>query len=72
MRCVGYRQMWSYLQQECSWEQMREQGVLATNQLAKRQMTWMRSWSNLNILPVTETTQSAIHHVTDWLNTSFS
>lgn len=69
MRCVGYRQMWSYLQQECSWEQMRENGVTATNQLAKRQMTWLRSWPNLNILPGTGTGQAITHQVADWLNT---
>jgi len=69
MRCVGYRQMWSYLQQELSWEQMRENGVIATNQLAKRQITWMRSWQNLNILPTVGAAQAATRQVADWVKT---
>lgn len=42
MRSVGYRQVWQYLTGELSHEQMIEQGVTATRQLAKRQMTWLR------------------------------
>jgi tRNA dimethylallyltransferase len=47
MRCVGYRQMWQYQDGELTWDEMREKGVIATRQLAKRQMTWLRSWSGL-------------------------
>ncbi len=43
MRCVGYRQAWALLDGECDEGAMREQGVAATRQLAKRQMTWLRS-----------------------------
>jgi tRNA dimethylallyltransferase len=43
MRCVGYRQAWQYLEGECSAAQMRQLGVIATRQLAKRQMTWLRA-----------------------------
>jgi tRNA dimethylallyltransferase len=43
MRSVGYRQMWEYLRGEYSHEQMRARGIAATRQLAKRQMTWLRS-----------------------------
>jgi len=43
MRCVGYRQIWAYLQGQCSLDQAREQGIAATRQLAKRQLTWLRS-----------------------------
>lgn len=50
MRCVGYRQMWQYLDGECSYEQMVERGIAATRQLAKRQLTWLRSWPNLTWL----------------------
>lgn len=50
MRCVGYRQMWQYLDNECSYEQMVERGIAATRQLAKRQLTWLRSWSDLHWL----------------------
>lgn len=47
MRCVGYRQMWQYQDGELTWDEMREKGVIATRQLAKRQMTWLRSWHGL-------------------------
>lgn len=47
MRCVGYRQMWQYLAGDISAVQMREQGLAATRQLAKRQLTWLRSWPAL-------------------------
>ena len=42
MRCVGYRQVWRYLDGACAHEQMREQAVAATRQLAKRQLSWLR------------------------------
>ncbi len=42
IRAVGYRQMWHYLLNTCSFEEMRENAVAATRQLAKRQLTWMR------------------------------
>ncbi|MFT6917391.1 MAG: tRNA dimethylallyltransferase [Motiliproteus sp.] len=47
IRCVGYRQMWAYLEGEGGYESMRERGIIATRQLAKRQMTWLRSWDGV-------------------------
>lgn len=47
IRCVGYRQMWDYLQGNVDYQQMVNQGVAATRQLAKRQLTWLRSWPDL-------------------------
>ena len=47
VRAVGYRQLWHYLDAECSLEQAVEQGVAATRQLAKRQLTWLRKWRDL-------------------------
>lgn len=47
MRCVGYRQAWDYLEGKLSYDEMRERGIIATRQLAKRQLTWLRSWPNL-------------------------
>ncbi|WLD57680.1 tRNA (adenosine(37)-N6)-dimethylallyltransferase MiaA [Salinispirillum sp. LH 10-3-1] len=47
IRCVGYRQMWEYIAQNISWDDMRAQGLAATRQLAKRQLTWLRGWRNL-------------------------
>lgn len=43
VRCVGYRQMWAHLDGEISLEEAREQGIAATRQLAKRQITWLRA-----------------------------
>jgi tRNA dimethylallyltransferase len=44
MRCVGYRQVWEYLDGASSESEMRERGIAATRQLAKRQLTWLRGW----------------------------
>jgi len=44
MRCVGYRQMWEYIEGKLDRDEMRFRGVVATRQLAKRQMTWLRGW----------------------------
>lgn len=43
MRCVGYRQAWDYLDGEGDLPTLREKGIIATRQLAKRQLTWLRS-----------------------------
>ncbi|PJG59336.1 tRNA (adenosine(37)-N6)-dimethylallyltransferase MiaA [Aeromonas cavernicola] len=50
IRCVGYRQMWDYLNDEVGYDEMRYRGIVATRQLAKRQMTWLRSWPDLTWL----------------------
>ena len=50
VRCVGYRQMWEYFSGQWDYETMQFKGVVATRQLAKRQITWLRSWENLNWL----------------------
>lgn len=46
MRCVGYRQMWDYLNEKISYDEMAFQGICATRQLAKRQITWLRGWKS--------------------------
>ena len=43
IRCVGYRQLWSYVQGGESLPKAREQALAATRQLAKRQLTWLRA-----------------------------
>lgn len=43
MRCVGYRQVWNFLEGEVDASTMRDTGIYATRQLAKRQITWLRS-----------------------------
>ncbi len=47
MRSVGYRQIWQYIAGELSFDAMLETGIIATRQLAKRQVTWLRSWEEL-------------------------
>ena len=47
MRAVGYRQVWQYLENEISELEMRERAIAATRQLAKRQLTWLRSLPDL-------------------------
>ncbi len=44
MRCVGYRQMWEYIDGTMDHDEMIFRGIVATRQLAKRQMTWLRGW----------------------------
>ncbi|MFY0991480.1 tRNA (adenosine(37)-N6)-dimethylallyltransferase MiaA [Halomonas sp. C05BenzN] len=48
MKSVGYRQAWAYLDGEVDLAEMRHRGIVATRQLAKRQLTWMRSWPGLH------------------------
>ena len=47
MRCVGYRQTWQYLDGKFDEVLLREQGIAATRQLAKRQLTWLRAMENV-------------------------
>lgn len=57
IRCVGYRQMWDYLSGVVSYDEMTERGTAATRQLAKRQLTWLRGWPDLQWL---ETDKQAV------------
>jgi tRNA dimethylallyltransferase len=50
MRAVGYRQAWAYLDGDIDMKALREQGIAATRQLAKRQLTWLRSWADMMAL----------------------
>lgn len=50
MRAVGYRQAWQYLDGEFDLDTMVEKGVIATRQLAKRQLTWLRGWDEIKWL----------------------
>jgi len=62
MRCVGYRQMWEYLDGAMDYDEMVFRGIVATRQLAKRQMTWLRSWKDLNRLytPIGESSEQTL------------
>lgn len=50
MRAVGYRQIWLYLDGQYDYDTMREKAIIATAQLAKRQMTWLRSEKDCNFI----------------------
>ncbi|MBG3012395.1 MULTISPECIES: tRNA (adenosine(37)-N6)-dimethylallyltransferase MiaA [Proteus] len=58
VRCVGYRQMWSYLSGEIDYDEMVYRGICATRQLAKRQITWLRGWNNIHWLDSEDPKQS--------------
>ncbi|MBY7946736.1 tRNA (adenosine(37)-N6)-dimethylallyltransferase MiaA [Vibrio fluvialis] len=66
IRCVGYRQMWDYLDGNCTLDEAIFRGICATRQLAKRQITWLRSWDDLtwldseNVEQALETLSNAI------------
>ena len=47
IRSVGYRQAWDYLAGKITYQIMCERAITATRQLAKRQLTWLRSWPNV-------------------------
>ncbi|NVK75497.1 MAG: tRNA (adenosine(37)-N6)-dimethylallyltransferase MiaA [Oceanospirillaceae bacterium] len=49
MRCVGYRQLWQYLDGDDLLDDAIFKGVVASRQLAKRQLTWLRGWEDLMI-----------------------
>jgi len=58
MRCVGYRQVWEHLDGLTDYAEMTERGIIATRQLAKRQMTWLRKESDCNFFDI----ESLIYH----------
>lgn len=50
MRCIGYRQIWHYIDGEINHEQLRDQAIAATRQLAKRQLTWLRHYPGTKLV----------------------
>ncbi len=60
MRSVGYRQMWQYLSGEIEYQEMVFRGIVATRQLAKKQMNWLKSWPSLTWLHSGEVGNSKI------------
>lgn len=64
IRCVGYRQMWDYIEGNLDYDEMIFRGIVATRQLAKRQMTWLRGWDNLERLntPMGENAEQTLAH----------
>ncbi len=59
IRCVGYRQMWQYLDGDFDHDEMIFRGICATRQLAKRQLTWLRNWPDLHWLSTDDETNLA-------------
>lgn len=67
IRCVGYRQMWEYLQGDYDHDEMLFRGICATRQLAKRQITWLRGWKTpiqwLDSLNPTEAKETVLRQI---------
>jgi tRNA dimethylallyltransferase len=62
IRAVGYRQVWDYLESRVDYNEMVERGVIATRQLAKRQLTWLRSEKDLSIYDLS---RYSLQHIRD-------
>jgi tRNA dimethylallyltransferase len=69
MRCVGYRQAWEYLDGVYDRTTLREKGIAATRQLAKRQLTWLRSMPNRIVVDCLSPApaQSILHNIAEFL-----
>lgn len=74
MRAVGYRQVWSYLQGEYNLDTMINKGIIATRQLAKRQMTWLRKETDFMLFNAFEKglSTNVLQRVSQRLNASVS
>ncbi len=69
IRCVGYRQLWSFIEGEVDYSTGRMQAIAATRQLAKRQITWLRSLPERNTIEacISTTTERVIQRVGELL-----
>jgi tRNA dimethylallyltransferase len=64
IRAVGYRQVWAYLVGDYGYEEMREKVIIATAQLAKRQVTWLRKEKECNFIdPISLNTQKVLKNL---------
>ena len=70
MRCVGYRQAWEALEGTLPMSELRDRGVFATRQLAKRQITWLRSLPQRTVIEAD--TQDVLKQALQWLNRHIS
>lgn len=61
MRCVGYRQAWEYLQGKTTYDAFVSAGIAATRQLAKRQITWLRSFQDIQKIDPFDSTNGGIN-----------
>jgi len=75
MRCVGYRQVWEMLEGQIAQAELRDRGVFATRQFAKRQLTWLKSMADLKIIDplASDSTASVLDavdaHLSAWMTT---
>jgi len=67
IKSVGYRQVWQHLDGEMDYDGMVEKSIIATRQLAKRQLTWLRSWPSLQSLSNSST--QSVQHVLKYMDT---
>lgn len=67
MRSVGYRQAWKFLEGEYNEREMRERAIIATRQFAKRQLTWLRSETDLSIYSAEKYDFHEVHQQIDAL-----
>ncbi len=69
MRCVGYRQTWAMLEGEMPAAELRDRGIYATRQFAKRQLTWLKTTKEIETLDALDPTATdrALGRVADWL-----
>jgi tRNA dimethylallyltransferase len=72
IRCVGYRQAWQGLDENWSLEEIRNRSIFATRQLAKRQMTWLRSWSSHTVLRCDQGFDRVVKPAWAWAQQSFT
>lgn len=69
MRCVGYRQVWQYLDGKYDLASLREKAIAATRQLAKRQLTWLRASEGVQTFEFTA--RGLQQRIESWLMTQF-
>ncbi len=69
MRCVGYRQAWQALDGDFPMSELRDKGIFATRQLAKRQLTWLRSMPQRRVVACDA--PDALQQVLDLVNAQF-
>lgn len=67
IKSVGYRQVWQHLDGEIGYDDMVEKSIIATRQLAKRQLTWLRSWPNMQSL--SNSSAQSVQHVLKYMET---
>ena len=72
VRAVGYRQLWQHLQGQYDLDEAFERALIASRQLAKRQMTWLRGWPDLQWLGTGERREDQLNTVIAALGNAIS